>query len=232
MSQDDLALKLAKVAEELAGQRDEAVTTARACELAVELVSSCDHASITLRSRRGRLTTVAASSPAAERYDALQHELGEGPSLETAVSAEVCHSNDLAHDERWPRWGPEAAGLGARSLVSVQLTSGGPKALGAINLYSHRINAWDEQGYDLALLFATHAALALDAAQVITGLRAALGSRHQIGVAQGILMERHRLTLHQSFAVLQRYSNDSNTKVSDVAARIVAELDGGGGHTG
>lgn len=225
MSQDDLALKLAKVAEELAGERDEAVTTARTCELAVELVESCDHASITLRSRRGRLTTVAASSPVAEQYDALQHELGEGPTLETAVSAEVCHSNDLARDERWPRWGPQAAALGARSFVSVQLTTGGHTALGAINLYSHRLQAWDEQSYDLALLFATHAALALDAAQVISGLRAALGSRHQIGVAQGILMERHRLTLHQSFAVLQRYSNDSNTKVSDVAGRIIAELD-------
>lgn len=232
MSQDDLALKLAKVAEELASEHDEAVTTVRTCELAVELVDACDHASITLRSRRGRLTTVAASSPAAEEYDALQHELGEGPSLETALSAEVCSSNDVANDERWPRWGPRAGTLGARSLVSVQLTSGGSNALGAINLYSHRINAWDEQAYDLALLFATHAALALDAAQVITGLRAALGSRHQIGVAQGILMQRHGLTLQQAFGVLQRFSNDTNTKLSDVAASIIAEVDGDSGHTG
>lgn len=232
MSQDDLALTLAKVAEELASQRDETVTTLRTCELAVQLVGACDHASITLRSRRGRLTTVAASSETAEQYDALQHELGEGPSLETAVSAEVCRSNDIARDERWPGWGPRASELGARSLVSVQLTSGGPNALGAINLYSHRINAWDEQAYDLALLFATHAALALDAAQVITGLRAALGSRHQIGVAQGILMQRHGLTLQQAFGVLQRFSNDSNTKLSDIAARIIAELDGEPGQTG
>lgn len=232
MSQDDLALKLAKVAEELAGERDEALTTARTCELAVELVESCDHASITLRSRRGRLTTVASSSAAAEQYDALQHELGEGPSLETAVSAEVCRSNDVGHDARWPSWGPRAAELGARSLVSVQLTSGEQNVLGAVNLYSSRIGAWDEQGYDLALLFATHAALALDAAQVITGLRAALGSRHHIGVAQGILMQRHGLTLNQSFSVLQRYSNDSNTKVSDVAARIIAEVDGTEGAAG
>ena len=123
-----------------------------------ELVEACDLASITLRSRRGRLTTVAASAPAAAEYDALQHEVGEGPSLETVLSAEVCRSNDVARDERWPRWGPRAADLGARSLVSVQLTSGGSHALGAINLYSHRINAWDEQAFDLALLFATHAA--------------------------------------------------------------------------
>jgi hypothetical protein len=109
--------------------------------------------------------------------------------------------------------------------VSVRLSSGGGHPLGAINLCSHRIGAWDEQAYDLALLFATHAALALDAAHAISGLRAALASRHQIGVAQGILMQQHRLGLAQSFEVLQRFSNNSNTKLSDVAARIIADLD-------
>ena len=60
---------------------------------------------------------------------------------------------------------------------------------------------------------------------MITGLRAALGNRHQIGIAQGILMQRHGLSLQQSFEVLQRFSNESNTKLSDVAADIVRELD-------
>ncbi|MBA2953698.1 ANTAR domain-containing protein [Nocardioides sp. CGMCC 1.13656] len=73
------------------------------------------------------------------------------------------------------------------------------------------------------MLFATHAAQALDAAQVIAGLRAALGSRHQIGVAQGILMQRHGLTIEQAFAVLQRFSHESNTKLNDVAAEIARE---------
>ena len=38
-------------------------------------------------------------------------------------------------------------------------------------------------------------------------------------------MQRHGLTLTQSFQVLQRFSNESNTKLSDVAADIVGELD-------
>lgn len=94
-----------------------------------------------------------------------------------------------------------------------------------MTLYSHRRMAWDEHNYDVALLYATHAALALDAAQVITGLRTALGSRHRIGVAQGILMQRHGLSLQQSFGVLKRFSNDTNTKLSDLAGDIVRELD-------
>ena len=226
MQPDELAPMLAKVSEELAGERDEAVTTARACELAVEVVEACDHASIALRSRRTGFRTVAASSPLATSVDELQYELEQGPILETVATAEVCRSNDVASDLRWPTWGIRAAEIGIRSLVSVQLTAG-PNAIGALTFYSHRRNAWDEQGYDLALLFATHAAQAVDAAQVITGLRAALGSRHQIGVAQGILMQRHGLTLEQAFGVLQRFSNESNTKLSDVAAEMAREHDEG-----
>lgn len=231
MHQDELATLLAKFSEELAADRDVAVATARASELIVELIECCDQASISLRGRRGRIGTAAASSAAAEEYDALQVELGEGPMLETARSSEVCCSNDVARDPRWPAWGPRAAALGARSLVSVQLVAARTRPLGTINLYSHRLNAWGEEEYDLALLVATHTALALDAAHVVTGLRAALGSRHRIGVAQGILMARHDLTLDQSFGVLQRLSNDSNTKLSEVAAHIVDETDETDGRT-
>lgn len=224
MLHDELAAMLAKVSEELAGEHDEAVTTARACELAVEVVESCDHASIALRSRRTGFRAVAASSELAETVDRLQYELEQGPILETVSSAEVCRSSDVEGDLRWPAWGPQAADVGIRSLVSVQLTAG-RHTLGAITFYSHRRNAWADHDYDLALLFATHAALALDAAQVVSGLRSALGSRHQIGVAQGILMQRHGLTLQQAFGVLERFSNESNTKLSEVAAEIVREAD-------
>lgn len=223
MQRDELASMLAKVSEERAGEREEAVTTTRACELAVEVVDSCDHASIVLGSRRAGFRTVAASSPLAEQADELQRRLEEGPVLETVAGAEVSRSNDVAADVRWPARGLSAAELGIRSLMSVQLTAG-RHTMGALTFYSHRRNAWDEQGYDLALLFATHAAQALDAAQVITGLRAALGSRHQIGGA-GILMQRHGLTLQEAFAVLQRFSNESNTKLSEVAPEIAREHD-------
>ena len=175
---DELASMLAKVSEELAGERDEAVTTARACELGVEVVDSCDHASIALRTRRTGFRTVATSSELAAAADDLQYELEQGPILETVATAEVCRSNDVEADLRWPAWGRGVAGLGVRSLVSVQLIAG-RHALGAITFYSHRRNAWDEQGYDFALLFATHTAQALDAAQVIPACarRSAAGTR-------------------------------------------------------
>ncbi|WP_232675921.1 GAF and ANTAR domain-containing protein [Nocardioides sp. R-C-SC26] len=224
MPLDDLASVLARVSLQLAGERDEAVTAVRICELAVELVENCDHASLMLKSRRGRLRTRAASSSLCEELDERQLVHAEGPSLDAIETGEPQHSGRVAQDARWTSWGPQAAELGGRSVIAVPLRVGG-EATGAMTLYSHQQDAWGRDGVDFALLYTTHAAIALDAAKVISGLETALTSRHQIGVAQGVLMERHGLTVGRAFTVLQRYSSTTNTPLSDVAARIVREAD-------
>lgn len=75
---------------------------------------------------------------------------------------------------------------------------------------------------DLALLVATHAGLALSAAREATSLRTAVHSRHVIGMAQGILMERYALDAGQAFGLLRRYSNTLNTRLHDIAEEVVA----------
>ena len=127
MQPDELAPMLAKVSEELAGDRDEAVTAARACELAVEAVEACDHASIALRSRRAGFRTVAASSPVATSVDELQYELEQGPILETVATAEVCRSNDVASDLRGlpRRMARDGALAGRRRSRMVSLAAAG-----------------------------------------------------------------------------------------------------------
>jgi len=50
--------------------------------------------------------------------------------------------------------------------------------------------------------------------------RALLTSR-QIGMAIGILMERHRLTAEQAFSCLRDLSQQRNVKLRDVAGQIV-----------
>ena len=67
--------------------------------------------------------------------------------------------------------------------------------------------------------FAAHAANALGAARLVTGLQNAVHSRHLIGVAQGILMNRYELTLEQSFDVLRRFSSQANIKLRDLELR-------------
>lgn len=71
------------------------------------------------------------------------------------------------------------------------------------------------------MLYAAHAANALSSARLVSGLETAIGTRHAIGMAQGILIERYGLSVDQSFAFLQRLSQNLNRKLRDVAHEIV-----------
>ena len=46
-------------------------------------------------------------------------------------------------------------------------------------------------------------------------------SHNLIGQAQGILMERYKVTAERAFAVLSRVSQETNVKVRDVAQRLI-----------
>jgi AmiR/NasT family two-component response regulator len=52
-------------------------------------------------------------------------------------------------------------------------------------------------------------------------LQAALSTREVIGQAQGILMERERISATQAFDVLRRASQHLNRKLRDVAQDLV-----------
>jgi AmiR/NasT family two-component response regulator len=56
-------------------------------------------------------------------------------------------------------------------------------------------------------------------------LQRALGSSRQIGMAMGMLMERHRLTQEQACERLRDLSQRSNVKLRDVAEQIVSTGD-------
>ena len=213
-------LDFARLASELGADLEEEPTIQRICEQAVKIIPGCHGASVTIRRRSGH-ETLAASSSAAAEFDELQYALDEGPCLDAADEHGIVRSNDVEADVRWPRWGPKVAPMGARSLVCIHLSARG-ESLGAINLYSNERQAFGNDGFELAVIYATHAAQALGAARTATGLSTALSSRHQIGLAQGILMERYGLSVGRAFEVLQRYASHSNTKLRDVAAELVA----------
>lgn len=52
-------------------------------------------------------------------------------------------------------------------------------------------------------------------------LDAALQASREIGMAMGIVMERHRLTPDQAFLVLRQMSRNQNLRLREVAATIV-----------
>lgn len=221
------AAYFATVAEQLHAEPAEQLTLDRICAQTFDVVPTAMHCGITLRRRRGRLETVVASDPVVSKCDELQYELDEGPCVDAATDHGYFLVRDTASDPRWPAWGPRAADLGMRSLIAVQLSAphqDDPDAvLGAINIYDGRIGAFTRDDLDRALVFASHAANALSSARIIGGLQTAVHSRHLIGVAQGILMQRYGLSLDRAFDALRRYSNESNIKLSVLAEMVVQD---------
>jgi GAF domain-containing protein len=210
----------ADVSRELMEGADERPTLDTVVQRAVDVVPGCDSCSLTLRRRRNRTETVAASSELAARADQLQYDLEEGPCLEAAVASEPQVSHKLISSTHWPTWGPRVAEMGVHSVVSIQLSTT-DKVLGALNFYGGQPDCFTPDDIDLAAIYATHATNALAAARLATGLRTALHSRHMIGVAQGILMQTYDLTMEQAFELLRRYSSHTNTKLGDVAEYVV-----------
>jgi GAF domain-containing protein len=96
--------------------------------------------------------------------------------------------------------------------------------LGVLSLYSRTVDAFDGQAVERASLLSDHAAIAIEAevsADRAESMRAGLQSNRVIGVALGILMERHRLSADEAFAMLRRASSYQNRKLALIAEDLV-----------
>ena len=217
---DDLAHVLAGFARDVQRQPDRAAVLQTVVEAALRTVPGAQEGSVTLVTGRRRVLSQAASSALPEQVDAVQEEVGQGPCLETAFEEHTVFVPDLASDVRWPRFSARAVSLGVCSMLSFQLYVEADN-LGALNLFAREVGAFDERSVVVGELFAAHAAVAYSAAQREAALERALVSRELVGQAQGILMERSRLTADQAFHVLQQASQDRNVKLAEVARRLV-----------
>jgi len=196
----------------------EAVTAA-----AVEAVPGAEHAAISLVVRGRTVESRAATDPLAERMDAIQTELGQGPCLDAVWEQESVHIPDMAAESRWPRFTAAAAEAGIGAMLCFQLFVADGR-LGALNLYASPAGAFDEEARFTGLIFATHAAVAITGARQEETLSTALANRDIIGQAKGIVMERFHLDATRAFALLARLSQTENIKLRDIATKLVADV--------
>ena len=214
----------ARVSRDLMQEQAEAPTMKRIAERALQIVGGSEHCGITLKRRRHRVESVAATSSLAESCDALQYELGEGPCLQAVWENDAYLVEDTSTETRWPVWAPRVAAQGIGSVLAIRLATT-TETLGALNLYAEATHAFTSDDVDLAVIFALHAANAMSSALLVEGLQTAVHSRHLIGVAQGILMQNYGIDMEQAFEVLRRYSSHKNIKLRDVAEHVVRSGD-------
>jgi len=202
-------------------------------QVAMEVVHGAEAASLTLVTAGGALSTPEFTGALAKQMDSMQYDAVQGPCVEAATATRwtAILVSDIQEETRWPTFAGPGAATGARSMLSVSLfagprqgAGGAQQAVGSLNLYATAAGAFGEAECDTALLLALYAALALaateaigDAGERIDQLKTAMATQTVIGQAQGILMERHKLTAGQAFDRLRKASMNLNRKLRDVA---------------
>ncbi|PRI16238.1 GAF and ANTAR domain-containing protein [Mycobacterium shigaense] len=216
---------LAELADLVASlEREDADTTAGLRELVAsgaQHVAGAQYAGIALAEGRNVVNNVVATHRYPELLDAAESEYGEGPCVAAAWQHHVMHIADLSADERWPRYQRYAlAQTPIRSILSYELFIDGTTTA-ALNFYAERPHALSEDAVELGGVFASHVALAWSMLRRQDQFRSALATRDIIGQAKGIVMERFNLDAVEAFELLSRLSQQSNTKLHNIAHALV-----------
>lgn len=213
--------RVAEVAQALQAETGAMDTIELSVKLAVEAIHGAQDASLSLAHHGQIAETMAATSERAFAADRLQQELGSGPLLGEVWDRDVVSCADLEADERWGQWGRRlATDLGIRSLLCFRMFAD-EQRLGAISLYSSDLHAFDATDVEEGISFAAHTAIAIESARAEENLELALDSRSLIGQATGIVMERYEIDALRAFALLKRLSQDTNTKLHEVATEMI-----------
>jgi GAF domain-containing protein len=198
----------------------------RVATYAVRAIPGADGAGLTLI-EVDRADTIVKSEPFVREVDDIQYGLGEGPCISAAATGTTMRSGSLGGDHRWPRFGARVGRLGVHSVLSLPLRAG-DEVVGAMNVYAHAKDAFDERAERLGELFAVPAAIAVQNAQILAqtqrlaaNLQAALTHRAVIDQAIGILMSRSGATADEAFTRLRDLSQREHTKLAVVAADVV-----------
>jgi GAF domain-containing protein len=188
-------------------------------------IEGCDYAGIVLV-QDGDVTTRRHTNTVVAELDTLRHRCGEGPCLDAIAQTTTVYAEDLADDPRWGRFGMGATARGVRSQLAIPIVT--DATLGALNVYGRFPHAFGVMDRARGQLLAALAALSLSTAmhhedeeRREANLQAALATREVIGQAQGILIERERITADQAFDILRRASQHLNLKLREVAQTLV-----------
>ncbi|HEY2764235.1 MAG TPA: ANTAR domain-containing protein [Pseudonocardiaceae bacterium] len=129
--------------------------------------------------------------------------------------------------KRWPGFAALMSRACYRSCLAVPLsTQSGQTAV--LTLVSAQPDQFADTAYDITLLLTLHAGVVFDNAtlyhdssRLVAQLRTALRTRSVISQAQGLLMHRLGYDGDRAFMALKQASQNSNTKLRDLAGLLV-----------
>ena len=216
----DLARRMAELARASATPRSVNDVLSDVTATAIEIIPDTDTAGVLLVGKGGKFESLAGTSDLPHRLDELQMTFNEGPCVEAALDEVIVRSDDFRAEARWPNYSAAAVEIGVLSGLSIKLYTA-DRTAGALNLFAFKPNAFDAEDETTGVVLAAHAAAAILASRHGEQLESALSTRDRIGQAKGIIMERFGIGDVQAFEMLRRLSQDSNTRLIDVAQRVI-----------
>jgi GAF domain-containing protein len=218
--QHDLAMRMAELARASAAPRSVNDVLADVTTTASELIPGVDSAGILLIGKGGRFESLAGTTDLPHRLDELQMMFNEGPCMEAALDEAIVRTDDFRSEDRWPKYSAAAVEIGVLSGLSFKLYTA-DRTAGALNLFAFKPHAFNGEDETVGVILAAHAASAILASRHGEQLQSAISTRDRIGQAKGIIMERYGVDDVQAFNMLRRLSQDSNTRLSEVAQQVI-----------
>ena len=223
---DEASDDLAQLADVITAEEEIGRVLQRSVDQLVVSVPGADMASVTvLRGDAGE--TAASSNERVWAIDSDQYAAGDGPCLEASRTGEVVRVGVEEAIERWPEFARSARAAGVASYLSSPVFIDEEFA-GSLNLYSEEPHGFTDFDVALLRLYITAASAAIANARrwakartLAEHLGKALDSRALIDQAIGVVMTRRGISAEQAFDELSRQSQNSNTKLRDIAARVV-----------
>ena len=167
----------------------------RVATYAVQAIPGADGAGLTLL-EEDRADTVVATAPFVSEIDDIQYGIGQGPCISAAARGAAGALRLVGGRPALAAVRGRVARLGVHSVVSLPLVTP-DGVVGAMNVYAHAKNAFDERAAELGMIFAAPAAIAVQNAHALAQtrrlaeqLQAALETRGVIDRAVGIMMSR------------------------------------------
>jgi GAF domain-containing protein len=225
---DELAASLTGLSGLLSGHRTLEQGLVRVAEFAVRAIPGADGAGLTLL-EADRPQTVVATDEFVTAVDDIQYGLGEGPCISAVAQGRTFSSGNLGGEQQWPHFGPRVGRLGVHSALSLPLLLPG-QVLGALNVYAHRRDVFDEHAIVMGEAFSPQAAVSVHNAQllaqaerVVAQLQQALTSRAEIDQALGVMMSRTGATALEAFDKLREMSQSQSVKLTEVAREVLGQ---------
>ena len=216
----DLAQRMAELARAAAAPRSLEDVLFDVTATSKEIIPGTDTAGVLLLAGGGKFESLAGTDDLPYQLDELQVKYNQGPCVQAALDELIVRTDDFREEQRWPQYSAAVVEIGVLSGLSFKLYTS-DRTAGALNLFAFKPNAFDAEAETIGAVLAAHAAAAILASRQEQQLESALSTRDRIGQAKGIIMERYGVDDLRAFDLLRRLSQDSNTKLIDIAQQVI-----------